>query len=135
MNAVDGKPATGGGAAALGVRVPRDVIPNTDGSVSPGHAGMSVSPSVAALNRMPARMVPSRLRTVVPGAAGRDDLSVWSLGGEWDTKEQSVSAGLLLRADPADPLHGFVEPDSVMPLTDYRAALEATQDFWRVDKA
>ena len=47
----------------------------------------------------------------------------------------AVALGLRLRPDPANSTHGFVEPDSVMPLLDYRQALKATQNEWRVDEA
>lgn len=136
MKKDSGKPVLGESASALGVRVPRDIDPDANGVVSPGNNGMSVTPSVAALNRMPARMVPIRLRPLVPGAAGNDNLFAWSMGqGEWAANEEPVAPGLQLRPDPTDNQHGFVEPDVSMPLDEYRAAIEATQNLWQVDEA
>lgn len=129
------RPLLGESASTLGVRVPRDIPPTSDGAVLPGSNGMSVTPSVAALNRMPARMVPNRLRAIVPGAAGDDSLFVWSLGqGPWATGVEPIAPKLQLRPDPTDSQHGFVEPDVLMPVNGYRAAIAATQNLWQMDE-
>ncbi len=129
------QPLLGETASTLGVRVPADIQLDVAGNVSPGTGGMSVCRSVAALNRMPARMIPSRLRAIVPGAAGNDNLFVWSLGqNQWSAHEESVAAGLQLRPDASDRQHGFVEPDNVVSLEVYREAIAATQSLWQVDE-
>jgi len=128
-------PVLGETASALGVRVPRDIAPDASGVVSPANNGMSVTPSVAALNRMPARMVPIRLKSIVPGAAGNDNLFAWSMGqGKWTANEEPIAPGLQLRPDPTDDQHGFVEPAVAMPLDEYRAAIDATQNSWQIDE-
>jgi hypothetical protein len=39
--------------------------------------------------------------------------------------------GLIYRPDPGRPdEHGFVEPDRVMSLEDYRRLLHGTREFW-----
>jgi hypothetical protein len=47
--AAQGGPEVGQGATKLGVRIPRDIEPAEDGTVSPGIGGMSVSPSIETL--------------------------------------------------------------------------------------
>jgi hypothetical protein len=134
---IDGdKPGVGRGAALLGVRVGAgaydDVNPDDDGRVQPGQGGMSVSPSI---DTLPTNRLPRRLREAYPGrfpdAAGSNRMHCWLLGeGAFDTG--SVAERLALRPDPADPgRHGFVEPDAIMQLADYEAALAATQNQWR----
>jgi len=130
------KPLLGETASALGVRVPRDIVPGADNVVSPDSNGMSVTPSIAALIRMPARMVPVRLKPFVPGAAGNDDLFAWSMGqGKWAENGEPLAPGLQLRPDPTDDQHGFVEPNVAMLLDEYRAAIAATRNLWQVDEA
>jgi hypothetical protein len=91
---------------------------------------MSVSPS---LRDLPARLVPSRLRYLVPGAAGNDDLSIWSMG-EGNFAHGAISEQLQLRLDPKRSNHGFVEPRVTMKLEDYQEALAATRDQWSVSE-
>ena len=136
MKKDEDKPSLGETASALGVRVPRDIVPGADDVVSPNGNGMSVTPSIAALSRMPARMVPIRLKPFVPGAAGNDDLFAWSMGqGKWAADEERLAPGLQLRPDPTDDQHGFVEPSVAMLLDEYRAAIAATRNLWQVDEA
>jgi hypothetical protein len=40
----DGRPSRGRSSRKLGVRVPGDVQPDTEGGVAPGGGGMSVAP-------------------------------------------------------------------------------------------
>ena len=62
-------PAVGDGFGMLGVRVPQDIQPDETGQVHPGPDGMSVFKSV---QHLPARLVPRRLRHLVPAASGND---------------------------------------------------------------
>jgi hypothetical protein len=85
----------------------------------------------ASLKAMPARMVPKRLRAIIPNAAGSNNLRVWATGtGPFGSSPQAP--GLSLRIDPEDPLHGFVEPDAIMAVEQYELALIATQLSWVV---
>lgn len=131
MKSDGGKPVLGESASALGARVPTDICPDSDGKVYPATGGMSVSPS---MYRMPARMVPMRLRHLVPNAAGSNSLSVWSMG-EGPFIAEGIASGLRLRPDPKNSDgHGFVEPEAVMSLNQYQAALTTTQDQWTLDE-
>lgn len=125
-----GKPQIGDTSVTLGVRVPADIAPDSSGMVQPGTGGMSVAPSMGDL---PARMVPVRLRSRVPGASGRDSLNVWGMG-EGAFEEASLAADLSLRPDPKNPRHGFAEPEIRMALDRFRAALAATRSDWMVDE-
>jgi hypothetical protein len=135
----DGKPMVGPDGKMLGVRSPAevsagvrpDVSPDAAGNVRPGTGGMSVSPS---LRELPDHRVPKRLRLQgVANARGPNELRVWAMG-QGQFVGGRVSANLLLRIDPRDKTHGFVEPDIMMQLHEYRQALAATRDLWEVDE-
>jgi hypothetical protein len=85
----------------------------------------------ASLRAMPARMVPKRLRPVIPFAAGSNNLRVWAMG-EGPFTAGPLAQHLRLRIDPEDPMHGFIEPDKIMTLAEYEAVLAATQPMWVV---
>jgi hypothetical protein len=130
MKEDQGKPMVGASATTLGVRVPTDIAPDAAGDVHSATGGMSVSPSLRAL---PARLIPRRLRHMVPRAAGNDRLLVWSMG-DGPFVQEPIAPRLQLRPDPHNSRHGLVEPDASMSLDDYRAALAATQNEWSVDE-
>jgi hypothetical protein len=117
-------------ASMLGARVPTDIRPDAAGDVHPGNGGMSVAPS---MHDLPARLVPKRLRHLVPSAAGNDDLLVWRMG-EGEFVQEAISEQLLLRLDPKRSNHGFVEPKASMKLEDYQGALAGTHDEWSIDE-
>lgn len=128
-----GKPLLG--PRDLGVRTPpdlyADITPDAADEVQPGTGGMFVAPD---LRDLPARLVPRRLRHLVPTVAGNDDRFIWALG-EGAFVEGRVASGLTLRPDPERAGHGFVEPERSMTLTDCAAALDATRDDWRFNEA
>lgn len=125
------RPVLGESASTLGARVPTDIPMDADGTVRPATGGMSVSPS---LSFLPVRMVPMRLRHLVPGAVGSNSLSVWSMG-DGPFVAGGVAPYLQLRPDPENQKgHGFVEPETTMHLEQYQAALADTQDRWTVDE-
>src|SRR5579862_9016360 len=127
MKKEDGRPALGESATTLGVRVAStisDIPVDADGRVQPGTGGMSVSPS---LRDLPYRLIPRRLRRLVPRAVGNDSLFVWSMGGG-AFADGAIAPGLQLRVDPKNENHGFVEPNALMTLEEYQFALSATRD-------
>src|SRR5260370_38293414 len=130
MKEKDGKPLVGTSASSLGARVPTDIRPDAAGYVRPGTGGMSVAPS---LRDLPARLVPSRLRHLVPGAAGNDDLSIWARG-KGHFARRAISEQLQLRLDPKRSNHGFVEPRAAMKLDDYQEALAARRVQWSISE-
>lgn len=128
------RPLTGNTTATLGIRVATDIQPDAQGNVQPNTGGMSVSPSFAILiKRLPARMVPARFNSLVPGAIGRDTTFVWCMG-EGPFQMDPVHVGLQLTIDSSDIGHGLVEPDTTMTLNEYVTRLHATKGEWTIDE-
>jgi hypothetical protein len=125
------RPSIGTASMMLGVRPDdRDIPVLPDGTVAPGTGGLSV---YAALRDLPARMIPRRLRGLIPKATGSDKLCVWAMG-EGPFAPGGIAPKLTLRVDPNDPRHGFIEPEVIMTLAEYQEVLAATQDQWVVDE-
>lgn len=124
------RPKIGDAAMCLGVR-PGEVPVNPAGFVGPGTGGLSV---YDALRSIPAGMLPKRLRSLIPGAVNSNNLTVWALG-EGPFAEGPIADEFVLRIDPDDPKHGFIEPRDIMPLGEYQSALARTVDSWAVDEA
>jgi hypothetical protein len=113
----DGRPVCGDDNNMLGARVPIDIRPNTEGIVSPGKGGMSVSPDDP--RNLPFFLLPLSL-------GGKGALPLFSL------MVSSLAPHLSYRADPKRAKnHGFVEPAATVALAEYRAALAATESDWR----
>lgn len=118
----NGRPQVGRSASQLGVRIPRDIAPDSDGNVSPASGGMSVSPD-SWLN------IPTHRRpqSMGHGSSGPNTLNVYSI----EVKRLSTPP-LQLRAEPANStLHALVEPSERMPLAQFEHILATTQDDWR----
>jgi hypothetical protein len=127
-----GKPRIGSSATTLGVRLPPslhyDMTVEADGTVRPGNGGMSVAPGWRVL---PPYRIPKRLKHLAPGACGNDQLACWGMGvGPF----QQVPVAPRLNLLPDSSQHGVVEPAAIMPVDEYRASLEATQDQWVIDE-
>ncbi len=135
MRMTDERPEVGQGANSLGVRIgagAHDDIREEDGQVQPNTGGMSVSPS---LETMTPLRIPRRLREKFPErfpfAKGSNQLHYWSMG-EGAFVAGPVAEKLVLRADTGVPVkHAVVEPEQMMPVADYEAAIAATQNQWR----
>ena len=129
------EPLTGNTSATLGIRISTDIQPDGQGNVQPNTGGMSVSPSFTTLiRRLPARMVPERFHSIVPGAIGRNTTFVWSMG-EGPFQVGIIHIGLHLAIDAKDSEHGFVEPDATMTLNEYVSHLHATKAEWKIDES
>lgn len=115
----DGLPKIGDDARSLGVRLSgrvRDIVADGSGAVHPQTGGMSVSPP-------PPENLQKHRRPPEYGGTGRDPI--------WEMETDELPDGLIYRPDPARPdEHGFVEPDRVMSLEDYRRLLHGTREFW-----
>ena len=126
------KPKVGPSKKTLGVQVGMnpndDVSPDADGNVAPGRGGMSVAPTWRAL---PPHRIPSRLRAKCPKALGNDSYVCWRMGSGPFESARFISC-LQLRIDSV--VHGTVEPDRMMPLERFQAALAATREEWIVDE-
>jgi hypothetical protein len=111
-----GRPLCGTGPKMLGARVPTDIAPDDQGTVSPETGGLSVTPDDPAF-------LPVHLRPKALGGQGK--LPVFKI------PVAALGALLAYRPDPKGPdRHGFIEPLRVMLLDAYQAALAATAPSW-----
>jgi hypothetical protein len=119
--ALDGLPMVGRAARLLGVRVPQDIAPDRDGEVRPGTGGMSVAPT--SMWDLPNHRRP---RGMGRGSTGPSNDQVYSL------QEVVLDDQLLaLRADPEAPMiNAFVEPLTIVALSEYATRLAGTRPSW-----
>ncbi len=114
---VDGLPKIGDDARSLGVRLSgrvRDIVADEAGAVHPQTGGMSVSPP-------PPDNLQEHRRPPEYGGAGRDPV--------WTLETDGLPDGLRYRSDPGRPEeHGFIEPDLVMDIGEYRGLLGGTRN-------
>jgi hypothetical protein len=116
----------------LGARPGIDVTVDPDGHVVLNQSGMSVAPGWRDLDF---HCIPRRLRPLVPGAAGSNNTSCYSLGiGPF--QRGAVATGLELIPDEGPPpiVHGVLAPLEVVPLADYQAHLANTRASWQIDE-
>jgi len=129
-------PVVGNSATKLGVR-DRDLDPDVEGNAIPAAGGVSVFSSIAGIgrripDRFPPGMVPARLHDAgrVVGATGPNSLRVFRLGdGKYE--EGVIAARLKLVPDGvANPDHGTIQPDQLMPMDQFKQAITDTQPLW-----
>jgi hypothetical protein len=139
MKEVEGKPVTGNGAAVLGIRF-KDIGLEENAldtvQVGPGKGGMSVA---GCLRTFYAPLLPKRFEAVdaerFRGARGNNSQKVWSMGDDpYLASPVTSDLNLCIEDTGEPPGHGSVEPNRVMPLAAYRAALASTQDQWQEDE-
>lgn len=126
-------PELGRTASTLGVRVPADIEPDSNGDVEPdGESGLSVRPT---LDAYPATWIPRRLQQLDPdrwrNASGNNNAWGFRLGsGEF--AQSRIGERLLLSPDKSD--HGVIEPSRRMPVSEYERAIAETQAEWVIDE-
>lgn len=132
------KPRVGADTGELGVRPPghpvnADLNVDAAGYVVLDGGGMSVFPSIipADLKRVPRRLVPLRLAGRVPGAAGDDDLRIWTTG-TGPFASGAMTGRLALNVTSRS--HGTVCPAQPMSLNDLQVELASTQPDWIVEE-
>jgi hypothetical protein len=109
---------TGATSRYLGVRPGTDIRILYNGSVSPGQAGMSVSP-------WPPQNLPIHRRPPELGGTGKDPVF------EMDT--DGLPEELEYQPDSTKPdLHGFIRPAYTMLFTHYQQAIHSTRALWRL---
>jgi hypothetical protein len=133
-----GKPRIGGDTCELGVRSPghpvcADVNLDVNGTVILDGGGMSVFPSIVPsdLKRIPKRLIPLRLASKVPGAAGDDDTKIWTTGAG-PFMSCSITATLTLNVTSRS--HGTVCPMHSMSLSDLQNEIAKTQPDWTIEE-
>jgi hypothetical protein len=129
MTEMNGLPQVGSTARTLGVRVPTDIAVDAAGRVSPGTGGMSVVPR---WRDLPRHRIPTRLRHAVASASGSNLDACFRLG-DGGFVGGGLAPGLHLRVHSTT--HGFVEPQAVEPLGQYRDDVAATREQWIIDEA
>lgn len=116
----NGEPELGPSSSTLGIRIPPnlhpDIIPNSEGVVSPDTGGMSVSPNSMA--NLPNFARPTSINN------GGGTNPVWciaqcQLGPELKYAQESIT-------------HGYIEPSYPMSLLQFQNALANTQSSWKL---
>jgi hypothetical protein len=132
--AADGLPVVGDQSKELGVRVPpnrhADMDVDNAGMVVLNGLGMSV---VANWRDLPDHLIPRRLSTIVPQAAGSNDLRCYRLG-EGPFAAGILAAGLELVLKPGSSRHGNVTPTFAVTVAQFLALLAATRADWVEDE-
>jgi hypothetical protein len=119
-------------SAELGARPGIDITVDAAGNVVLDASGMSVAPRWRDLDFT---RIPRRLRRLVPGAAGANSTSCFTMGvGPF--QQGPIADGLELIPDPgaAPVIHGVIAPIQVVSLTRYQGNLENTRADWQIDE-
>lgn len=130
---VDNLPLVGfAGSSELGARPGIDITSDAAGNVVLDGRGMSVAPAWRDLDFT---RIPRRLRHLVPGAAGANSTSCFTLGSG-PFQRAGLAAGLELIPDQgAAPVrHGVVAPVGVVQLHQYQTDLANTRADWQIDE-
>lgn len=127
------RPLVGTDDNMLGVRTAphdgADIAVDGNGLVYPNTGGMSVSKD---WRRLPALLIPGRLRAICPHARGSESYSIFRYGdGLYETgplaNDLSLSWGV--------KYHGTIEPAKATLLSTYQAALAVTCEQWSIAEA
>jgi hypothetical protein len=60
-------------------------------------------------------------------------MRIWRLG-DGPFLSAPITAGLNLRLDPLDRLHGLVEPATIVFIEQFRRDIELTRELWVIDE-
>lgn len=137
-------PLVGESFACLGVRPGKDIQNDAQSTVEPNTGGLSVDESFSSINKMVlpkslrnevrqkyGNKVPKEILDFVDSASGPTSACIWKIGDGPFSNCMHFANGLSLRL--VSYTHGFVEPQSVMPIADYQQHLAATRPDWRID--
>jgi hypothetical protein len=129
----DNLPVTGSTSSAeLGARPGIDITVDIAANVVRDRSGMSVAPRWRDLDFT---RIPKRLRHKLPGAAGANSTSCFTMGNG-PFQSGVVASGLELIPDPGEApvTHGVISPLQVVPFAQYQADLEKTRPAWQIDE-
>ena len=129
----DNSPVVGSmSSSELGVRSGIDISVNEDGNVDLDASGMSVAPGWRDLD---ITRIPKRLRAIVPGAAGSNSTSCFTMGaGPFQSGGVANGLELIPDAMQAPVTHGVVAPVQIVPLVQYQTDLANTRAAWQIDE-
>ncbi len=128
----DDLPCVADNATGLGLRA-RDLTPDKEDQAHPGRGGMSVVSCIDGLRRrvakskFPPTLVPERLHSRVPGAAGSNQLRVFRIG-EGRFERGVLTERVAIEPDIDD--HGTIQPCVSMHITAFKAAIISTRPMW-----
>ena len=130
----DSLPVVGSTSSAeLGTRPGIDITVDPIGHVVLDGSGMSVAPAWRDLNFT---RIPRRLRALVPGAAGPNSSSCYTMGvGPFLKGDFATGLELIPDQGPAPVNHGVLAPSDVVSLAEYQADLANTRAAWQIDEA
>jgi hypothetical protein len=119
-------------SSELGARRGIDISVDAAGQVVLDSTGMSVVPSWRDLQ---ITRIPSRLRHLVPGAAGAKSTACFTMGSG-PFERSAIAADLELIPDEGlEPIkHGVIAPRHTMAFDHYLSALANTRTQWRIDE-
>jgi len=132
-DATDNLPVVGSTRSSeLGARPGVDITVDPAGNVVLDESGMSVAPGWRNLDFT---RIPKRLRHIVPGAAGANSTSCFTMGAG-PFRRDEVANGLELIPDqgPSQVTHGVIAPVRVVPLDHYQSDLANTRAAWQIDE-
>jgi hypothetical protein len=127
-------PEVGTRSKELGVRVPPDKNADIDldsaGRVELNRRGMSVT---ADWHQLMPHLIPKRLKQLVYGAAGPDELAIFRFG-EGVFEDATINEELELALKQGSVQNGNVTPKSLVHIDVFLANLAATKDQWIIDE-
>ena len=130
----DGLPVVGSNSKELGVRIPPNANADIDldeaGDVIMDGKGMSVAENWRGL--LP-HLVPKRLKSILPGAAGSNNLACFRFGqGPFVPGPLNDRLSLVLKVH--DPHAGNIIPLYSVPVWQFQDDLAATRSEWTIDE-
>lgn len=128
-----GLPVVGTGSSSeLGARAGVDIAVDSAGNVLLDGSGMSVAP---AWRDLPFTRIPRRFRPLVPGAAGANSTSCFTMGtGPFRRDPFAAGLELIPDSEPEPILHGVIAPVQSVALDEYEFDLARTRDAWQIDE-
>ena len=107
----------------------RDLTVDEHGLVHPNAGGMSAA---CHWRRLPVHRIPKRLRGMVPGARGNNEVHCFRMGAG-AFASGPLSEDLFFRTD--SDCHGTLQPSRTMPVPNFINALVETRHAWVVDES
>ena len=119
-------------SSELGARPGIDITVDPAGNVVLDASGMSVA---SGWRDLPFTRIPKRLHHIVPGAAGTNSNSCFTMGvGAFHKGTIANGLELIPDQEQGPVTHGVIAPVQVVPLAQYQTDLENTRAVWQIDE-